>query len=48
MASEAGGLLLYAAGTPNGHKATIALAELGLPFTLHKVNRDAAPAPVPC
>lgn len=38
MASEAGGLHLYAAGTPNGHKATIALAELGLPFTLHKVD----------
>ncbi|KAL4450671.1 hypothetical protein ABPG77_001027 [Micractinium sp. CCAP 211/92] len=38
MNSEAGGLHLYAAGTPNGHKATIALAELGLPFTLHKVD----------
>ncbi len=45
MNSEAGGLHLYAAGTPNGHKATIALAELGLPFTLHKVSREVAPVP---
>ncbi|KAL4439693.1 hypothetical protein ABPG75_002694 [Micractinium tetrahymenae] len=38
MASEAGGLHLYSAGTPNGHKARIALAELMLPYTLHKVD----------
>ena len=32
------GLHLYAAGSPNGHKATIALEELGLQYTMHKVH----------
>ena len=26
---------LYSAATPNGHKASIALEELALPYTLH-------------
>jgi GST-like protein len=29
---------LYSWGTPNGHKVSIALEELGLPYTLHPVN----------
>ena len=29
---------LYYAPTPNGHKITIALEELGLPYTLHRIN----------
>eukprot|EP00168_Porphyra_purpurea_P007261 TRINITY_DN1901_c0_g1_i8.p1 TRINITY_DN1901_c0_g1~~TRINITY_DN1901_c0_g1_i8.p1 ORF type:complete len:125 (-),score=34.06 TRINITY_DN1901_c0_g1_i8:178-552(-) len=30
----------YALGTPNGKKLTIALEELGLPYTFHKVTFD--------
>ena len=29
---------LYTAGTPNGYKISIALEELGLPYTLHNLN----------
>ena len=29
---------LYTAATPNGHKVSIALEELGLPYTVHKVH----------
>ena len=29
---------LYYAPTPNGHKITIALEELGLPYTLNRIN----------
>jgi GST-like protein len=29
---------LYSAATPNGHKASIALEELGLPYTLHTLD----------
>ena len=29
---------LYTAATPNGHKISIALEELGLPYTVHVVN----------
>lgn len=29
---------LYSAATPNGHKASIALEELALPYTLHKLD----------
>lgn len=29
---------LYSAATPNGHKASIALEELALPYTLHKLE----------
>jgi glutathione S-transferase/GST-like protein len=29
---------LYTAATPNGHKASIALEELGLPYTVYKVD----------
>ena len=29
---------LYYAPTPNGHKITIALEELGFPYTLHRIN----------
>ena len=29
---------LYYAPTPNGHKITIALEELGLPYMLHHIN----------
>lgn len=29
---------LYTASTPNGHKISIALEELGLPYTVHAVN----------
>jgi len=29
---------LYTAATPNGHKVSIALEELGLPYTLHKIG----------
>jgi len=29
---------LYSWGTPNGHKVSIALEELGLPYTLHPIN----------
>ena len=29
---------LYSAATPNGHKVSIALEELGLPYTLHEVQ----------
>ena len=32
---------LYTAATPNGWKATIALEELGLPYTLHAVDLPA-------
>ena len=31
-------IALYYAPTPNGHKITIALEELGLPYTLHRIN----------
>ena len=29
---------LYTAATPNGHKASITLEELGLPYTVHKMD----------
>lgn len=29
---------LYTAATPNGHKASVALEELGLPYTVHAIN----------
>ena len=29
---------LYTAGTPNGHKASITLEELGLPYRVHRVD----------
>ena len=29
---------LYTAATPNGHKISIALEELGLPYTVHPIN----------
>jgi glutathione S-transferase len=29
---------LYTAATPNGHKASVTLEELGLPYTVHAVN----------
>ena len=29
---------LYTAATPNGHKVSVALEELGLPYTVHKVD----------
>ena len=29
---------LYTAPTPNGHKASVALEELGLPYTVHALN----------
>ncbi len=31
---------LYTAATPNGHKASIALEELGLPYTAHALSFD--------
>ena len=31
---------LYSAATPNGHKASIALEELGLPYTLHTLELE--------
>src|SRR5437867_2917100 len=31
---------LYSAATPNGHKASIALEELALPYTLHKLELE--------
>lgn len=33
---------LYTAATPNGFKVSIALEELGLPYTLHPINLGAA------
>ena len=33
---------LYSAATPNGHKVSIALEELGLPYTLHTLSLSAA------
>jgi GSH-dependent disulfide-bond oxidoreductase len=43
MLSEAGTAVttmidLYTAPTPNGHKVSIALEELGLPYTVHAIN----------
>lgn len=32
---------LYSAATPNGHKASIALEELGLPYKLHPIDLSA-------
>jgi GST-like protein len=32
---------LYTAATPNGHKVSIALEELGLPYTLHTLDLSA-------
>ncbi|HSK00882.1 MAG TPA: glutathione S-transferase N-terminal domain-containing protein, partial [Kofleriaceae bacterium] len=32
---------LYTAGTPNGHKISIALEELALPYTVHAINLGA-------
>ena len=32
---------LYTAPTPNGHKASVALEELGLPYTVHAVDLSA-------
>jgi glutathione S-transferase/GST-like protein len=29
---------LYTAATPNGHKVSVALEEMGLPYTVHSVN----------
>ena len=29
---------LYTAATPNGHKISIALEELGLPYTVHALE----------
>jgi glutathione S-transferase len=29
---------LYTASTPNGHKVSVALEELGLPYTVHAVD----------
>jgi len=29
---------LYTAATPNGHKVSIALEELGLPYTVHSID----------
>ncbi len=29
---------LYTAATPNGHKASVTLEELGLPYTVHAIN----------
>jgi GSH-dependent disulfide-bond oxidoreductase len=29
---------LYTAATPNGHKISVALEELGLPYTVHKID----------
>ena len=29
---------LYTASTPNGHKASVTLEELGLPYTVHAIN----------
>ena len=31
---------LYTAATPNGHKVSIALEELGLPYQLHELSFD--------
>lgn len=33
-------IALYTAATPNGHKASIALEELGLPYTVHALSFD--------
>jgi GSH-dependent disulfide-bond oxidoreductase len=32
---------LYTASTPNGHKASVTLEELGLPYTVHAINLGA-------
>ena len=32
---------LYTASTPNGHKASVALEELGLPYTVHPIKLSA-------
>jgi glutathione S-transferase len=32
---------LYSAATPNGHKISIALEEMGLPYTVHAINLKA-------
>jgi GST-like protein len=32
---------LYTASTPNGHKASVALEELGLPYTVHPIKLTA-------
>jgi len=32
---------LYTAATPNGHKVSIALEELGLPYTVHRIDLGA-------
>lgn len=32
---------LYTAPTPNGHKASVTLEELGLPYTVHAINLGA-------
>ena len=29
---------LYTAATPNGHKASVVLEELGLPYTVHPID----------
>jgi GSH-dependent disulfide-bond oxidoreductase len=31
-------ITLYTAATPNGHKASVTLEELGLPYTVHSLN----------
>ncbi|VFT36027.1 glutathione S-transferase [Pseudomonas aeruginosa] len=31
---------LYTAATPNGHKVSIALEEMGLPYTVHALSFD--------
>ncbi len=31
-------IALYTAGTPNGHKISIMLEEIGLPYTVHKIH----------
>ncbi|MSO89889.1 MAG: glutathione S-transferase family protein [Rhodospirillaceae bacterium] len=31
-------IALYTAGTPNGHKISIMLEEVGLPYTVHKIH----------
>jgi len=31
---------LYTAATPNGHKVSIVLEELGLPYTVHALSFD--------
>ena len=38
---------LYTAATPNGHKASITLEELGLPYTVHALDLSAGEQKAP-